>query len=199
MARPSKPLSKEKRSALIAGGVVVAFAGMLALSFAAVPLYRLFCAHTGFAGTPQVAHEAPKLRGKRDLVVRFDSNVARGLDWDFKPDTDQVTVRTGETKTVFFKVTNRSDHAVTAQAGYNVAPDVVGGYFDKLSCFCFSTQTLGPHETVDMPVVFFLDPALEKDKTMDKVDTVTLSYTFYPVTRSTALEQKPAKTTSPSL
>lgn len=199
MARSSKPLSKEKRSALIAGAAAATFLGMLALSFAAVPLYRIFCAHTGFGGTPQVATEAPQLRGKRDIVVRFDSNVAQGLDWDFRPDTPQITLRTGKTATVFFKVTNRADHAVTAQAGYNVTPDVVGGYFDKLSCFCFSTQTLGPHETVDMPVVFFLDPALEKDKTMDHVETVTLSYTFYPVTRSTALEQKPAKTTPPSL
>ncbi len=199
MAQSSKPLSKEKRGALIGISVAAAFVGMLALSFAAVPLYRIFCAHTGFGGTTQVAHEAPKLRGKRDMVVRFDSNVARGLDWDFQPDTPQITVRTGQTATVFFKVTNRSDHAVTAQAGYNVAPGVVGGYFDKISCFCFSTQTLGPHESVDMPVVFFLDPALEKDKTMDDVETVTLSYTFYPVTRSTALEQKPANTSPPSL
>lgn len=178
------------------------FLGMLALSFAAVPLYRLFCAHTGFAGTTQVAHEAPKLRGKRDLVVRFDSNVARGLDWSFVPDTPQITVRTGQTATVFFKVTNRSDHEVTAQAGYNVTPDVVGAYFDKISCFCFSTQKLGPHETVDMPVVFFLDPALEKEKTMDAVETVTLSYTFYPVARATALDQgasNAGKTNSPPL
>jgi cytochrome c oxidase assembly protein subunit 11 len=199
MTRKSKPLSKEKRAAFIAGGVAAAFLGMLALSFAAVPLYRIFCAHTGFGGTTQVAHEAPKLRGKRDIVVRFDSNIAKGLDWSFVPDTPQITVRTGQTATVFFKVTNRSDQTVSAQAGYNVAPGVVGIYFDKISCFCFTTQTLAPHETVDMPVVFFLDPALEKDKTMDGVETVTLSYTFYPVARSTALEQKPSKTNPPSL
>jgi len=89
-------------------------------------------------------------------------------------------LRTGQTATVFFKVTNRTDHEVAARAAYNVTPGVAGGYFDKLSCFCFSKQQLGPHETADMPVVFFLDPALEKDKTMNAVDTVTLSYTFYP-------------------
>jgi cytochrome c oxidase assembly protein subunit 11 len=187
---PSKPPSREKRSAIIAASVAAAFLGMLGLSFAAVPLYRIFCAHTGFGGTTQVAHQAPKLRGKRDMVVRFDSNVAKGLDWSFVPDTAQITVRTGQTATVFFKVTNHSDQTVSAQAGYNVAPGVVGGYFDKISCFCFSTQTLAPHETVDMPVVFFLDPALEKDHTMDGIETVTLSYTFYPVTSSIALEQK---------
>jgi cytochrome c oxidase assembly protein subunit 11 len=183
---PPNPKTKARRGSLtIAGGVAVCAAAMLALSFAAVPLYRLFCARTGFAGTPHIAKAAPTLRGKRTLVVRFDSNVGPGLAWSFAPETPQIRLRTGETATVFFKVTNNSDRETAAQAMFNVSPDVVGGYFDKISCFCFSTQHLGPHETADMPVVFFLDPALEKDKTMDGVDTVTLSYTFYP-SRSTA-------------
>lgn len=175
-----------RSSGAIAGAVVFCAAVMLALSFAAVPLYRLFCARTGFAGTPHIAKAAPTLRGKRTLVVRFDSNVGQGLAWSFAPETPQISLRTGETATVFFKVTNNSDRETAAQAMFNVSPDVVGGYFDKISCFCFSTQHLGPRETADMPVVFFLDPALEKDKTMDGVDTVTLSYTFYPAKRSTA-------------
>ncbi len=112
--------------------------------------------------------------------MRFDANVGSGLAWNFVPDTPQITLRTGETATVFFKVTNRTGRETAAQAMYNVTPDVAGAYFDKISCFCFSTQHLGPHETLEMPVVFFLDPALEKDKTMDGIDTVTLSYTFYP-------------------
>jgi cytochrome c oxidase assembly protein subunit 11 len=183
----------KKGGKLIAGAVVLAAVGMLCLSFAAVPLYRLFCAHTGFAGTPQVAHEAPKLRGKRTLVVRFDANVGGGLPWSFAPEQEQISLRTGQTATVFFKVTNNSDREVAAQAMFNVAPDNVGGYFDKISCFCFSTQHLAPHQTADMPVVFFLDPELEKDKTMDGVDTVTLSYTFYPAHRSTAQGDTKAK------
>ncbi|MGO9132819.1 MAG: cytochrome c oxidase assembly protein [Methylovirgula sp.] len=199
MARSSQPLTQKRRGTLIASAVAVTFLGMLALSFAAVPLYRLFCAHTGFAGTTQVAHTAPVLRGKRDMVVRFDTNVGKGLPWTFVPDTPEITVRTGQTATVFFKVTNQSDRAVVAQAGYNVTPDQMGGYFDKISCFCFSTQKLGPHETADMPVVFFVDPALEQDKTMDGIDTVTLSYTFYPVARSTALEQGQGKAAVPPL
>lgn len=191
--------SRDRRSAWIGLAVAATFLGMLGLSFAAVPLYKIFCARTGFAGTTQVAKQAPTLRGKRDLVVRFDSNVAKGLPWTFVPDTSQITLRTGQTATVFFKVTSTSDHETTAQAGYNVSPGQVGIYFNKISCFCFTTQTLGPHETVDMPVVFFLDPALEKDHTMDGIDTVTLSYTFYPLARSTALEQKQDKAKSPAL
>lgn len=154
--------------------------GMLGLSFAAVPLYRIFCAKTGFAGTTQVAKVAPTARGKRTIIVRFDSNVAPGLSWRFVPETPQVKLLTGATATVFFKVTNLSDQETAAQAGYNVSPGQTGGYFDKISCFCFTEQHLAPHATMEMPVVFFLDPALEQDKTMNGIDEVTLSYTFYP-------------------
>lgn len=196
MLHPSasrSPSSAKRGSRLIAGGVVVAVAAMLALSFAAVPLYRLFCAKTGFAGTTQTAKAAPALRGKRTIIVRFDTNVGKGLAWSFVPDTPQIALRTGETATVFFKVTNRTDRETAAQAMYNVTPDVAGGYFDKISCFCFSTQHLGPHESADMPVVFFLDPALEKDKTMDGIETVTLSYTFYPAALPTTAVQASGK------
>jgi cytochrome c oxidase assembly protein subunit 11 len=163
------------------GGVIAAGASlaMLALSFAAVPLYRLFCASTGYGGTTQVAEAAPTHQGKRDLVVRFDANVAPGLNWSFEPETPQITLRTGKTATVFFKVANLSDHAVSAQAMFNVGPDSAGAYFDKISCFCFSEQKLDAHETAELPVVFFLDPALERDQGLDAVDAVTLSYTFF--------------------
>lgn len=183
MTTPRAPHSQAPtkwRSGLVAGGAAFIAFAMLGLSFAAVPLYRLFCASTGFAGTPQIAKVAPALRGKRVLTVRFDTNVGRGLAWSFVPDVAEVALRTGETATVFFKVTNRSDRETAGQAMYNVAPDVAGGYFDKINCFCFSKQRLGPHETADMPVVFFLNPDLEKDHTMDRIDTLTLSYTFYP-------------------
>jgi cytochrome c oxidase assembly protein subunit 11 len=164
---------------LIAGLVFGTSLVMLGMSFAAVPLYRMFCAATGFGGTTQVALEAPKLRGQRVLTVRFDANVAPGLAWKFVPDVSQIRLRTGETTTVFFKVTNLTARETSAQAMYNVSPDVSGAYFDKISCFCFTEQHLGPHETMDMPVVFFLDPALEKDKDMKNVAEVTLSYTFF--------------------
>jgi cytochrome c oxidase assembly protein subunit 11 len=175
------PAAPARRRKWIAGLTVLTAVVMLGLSFAAVPLYRLFCATTGFAGTPLIAKEAPAIRGQRVMTVRFDANVGPGLAWSFSPETPQVRLRTGETATVFFKVTNQTDHETAAQAMFNIAPDVAGAYFDKISCFCFSEQHLGPHETADMPVVFFLDPKLEADNTMDGIESVTLSYTFYPV------------------
>jgi cytochrome c oxidase assembly protein subunit 11 len=153
---------------------------MLGLSFAAVPLYRVFCARTGFAGTTQVAKAAPGVEGTRRLIVRFDANVASGLNWRFAPETSQIKLLTGKTATVFFKATNLSGEETAARAVYNVSPGQSGAYFDKLACFCFTEQHLGPHQTAEMPVVFFLDPALEHDETMDGVEEITLSYTFYP-------------------
>jgi cytochrome c oxidase assembly protein subunit 11 len=179
--QPSAPIhsSRDRRRRGIAAGVVLITASMLGLSFAAVPLYRIFCGRTGFAGTTQVAKLAPTIKGKRRLIVRFDTNVAPGLAWRFVPETPQVDLLTGQTATVFFKVTNLSDHETAARAVYNVSPGQTGAYFDKIACFCFSEQHLGAHETMEMPVVFFLDPALEHDETMDAIDEVTLSYTFY--------------------
>jgi cytochrome c oxidase assembly protein subunit 11 len=179
-ASPDQPRARQPRArraiAFVAAGVSLA---MLALSFAAVPLYRLFCASTGYGGTTQVAEAGPTRQGQRDLTVRFDANVAPGLDWSFEPETPQIRLRTGKTATVFFKVANRSDRAAAAQAMYNVGPDSAGAYFDKISCFCFSEQRLDAHETAELPVVFYLDPALERDAGLRDVDTVTLSYTFF--------------------
>lgn len=170
---------RRRRERLIAACVIGGVALMVGASYAAVPLYKAFCQATGYAGTTQVARMAPANRGTHVLTVRFDANVAPGLDWSFKPEVDHVELRTGETSTVFFKVTNRADRETVAQAIYNVAPDAAGAYFNKIACFCFNEQRLAAHETIDMPVVFFLDPALEKDETMAQVSSVTLSYTFY--------------------
>ncbi|ATQ68175.1 MULTISPECIES: cytochrome c oxidase assembly protein [Methylosinus] len=172
-----KGASRHGRSA---GALVLGSLVMLALSFASVPLYRAFCAATGFGGTTQVAKVAPMKAGERRLAVRFDSNVARDLPWSFAPETSRIVARTGETTTVYYKVVNLSDHETTGVAAYNVSPDQAGAYFNKLACFCFSEQKLGPHEAAEWPVVFFLDPALESDETMDRVEEVTLSYTFFP-------------------
>jgi cytochrome c oxidase assembly protein subunit 11 len=175
---------RHQRVALIFSGVV---ACMVGLSFAAVPLYRLFCAATGYGGTTQVAHVAPSEPGKRVLTVRFDANVAPGLPWQFAPETPSISLRTGEPKTIFYKVTNSADHPVSATAAYNVSPDQAGSYFDKLACFCFAEQTLQAHETAEWPVVFFLDPGLEQDEMMRNVGAITLSYTFF------ASQNAPAK------
>lgn len=152
---------------------------MLGASFAAVPLYRLFCAATGYGGTTQTADRAPKARGARKIAVRFDANVAPGLDWRFAPETTEIQVLPGETVTVFFQAENLSDHASQGAARFNVTPDQAGAWFDKIACFCFSEQKLGPHEKAEWPVVFFLDPKLEQDESMAAVDAITLSYTFF--------------------
>ena len=172
-------MAQPVRHTLIAAGVVAVVASMVGLSYAAVPLYRMFCAATGYNGTTQVANAAPQVTGQRSLTVRFDTNIAPGLNWTFEPEINAIQLQTGKTATVFFKVTNRASHAVTGLAQYNVSPDAAGAYFDKLACFCFSEQTLAAGETIDMPVVFFLDPALERDEIMRHVESLTLSYTFF--------------------
>jgi cytochrome c oxidase assembly protein subunit 11 len=167
------------RGVTVPAAAAATVAGMLILAYASVPLYRMFCNATGYEGTPKRVDSAAALQGHRVLRVRFDANIGGGLPWDFAPEQDHIDLRTGKTATVFFKVTNRENHKVTAHAVYNVGPGSIGGYFDKISCFCFTDQTLDAHETVEMPVVFYLDPALEQDESMKGVDEVWLSYTFY--------------------
>lgn len=174
----SKLARSHRRVATTVAGVSLL---MLGMSFAAVPLYAMFCAATGYGGTPRIAKEEASTRGERTLTVRFDANVGGGIDWTFEPEIPLMRLRTGDTATVFYKATNHSSKPVTGIATYNVAPDQVGSYFNKISCFCFTEQTLGPGETMEMPVVFFLDPALEKEESMNKVQSLTLSYTFMPV------------------
>jgi cytochrome c oxidase assembly protein subunit 11 len=177
----SKPGGRKRtNNAVTAAFVVGAVVAMAAAAYAAVPLYYAFCRATGYNGTPRRVAAAPNVFGDRIMTVHFDTNVMSDLPWTFAPETPFVRVRTGETETVYFKVTNHASHAVTGQAGYNVSPDQSAFYFNKIACFCFSTQTLGPNETAEMPVVFYLDPALEKDSTMIGTNSVTLSYTFYP-------------------
>lgn len=152
---------------------------MCGLAAASPPLYRAFCSLTGYEGTPRIGAAAISTAGTRVMHVRFDANVGGTLPWTFEPETPALDLKTGKTATVFYKVTNQSDETITARAVYNVGPPSIGAYFDKIACFCFSNQTLKPHETLEMPVVFFLDPALEKDETMNGVEEVVLSYTFY--------------------
>ena len=177
--RPLQQTSQQRSRNRRAAFAVVAVVGlMLGMSYAAVPLYEMFCRVTGFAGTPRKVEGPAAARGMRVLTVRFDANVSPDVDWSFAPEITSIAARTGETKTIFYKVTNRSNQTVTAMATYNVSPDQAGAYFNKISCFCFTDKTLGPGESMDMPVVFYLDPALEKDETMKFVEGVTLSYTF---------------------
>ena len=153
--------------------------GMIGLSFASVPLYSLFCAATGWGGTTQRATAAPKEAAEAFVTVRFDAETAPDLGWEFRPLTRQIRVRPGEPHEVFFRATNRGSAPVTGNAAYNVTPTKSGIYFDKLQCFCFTAQRLGPGETRDMGVQFFVDPELVKDPSTRDVDTITLSYTMF--------------------
>jgi cytochrome c oxidase assembly protein subunit 11 len=173
---PASPRRRNLTVAVVAAGLAVATLG---LSFAAVPFYFAFCRATGFAGTTQVADHVAGPRGQRTLKVRFNANVAPGLDWSFEPETDVVDARTGATTTVFFRFRNNADRETAAHAVYNVTPEISGRWFDKISCFCFTEQRLGPHESAELPVVFFLDPRLERDRDMDAVGEITLSYTLF--------------------
>ena len=178
MSETSTPRIASHRATFIACCALVGV--MVGAAYAAVPLYRLFCKLTGFGGTTQVATSAPLNALAQTISVRFDANVASGLPWSFKPEAPVTTLKIGETATIFYKITNNAAEAVTAQATYNVQPDLAGSYFNKLQCFCFSDLTLKPGETLDVPVVFFVDPALVADKDIAALDTITLSYTFFP-------------------
>ena len=158
-------------------GAVVA--GMVGLSFASVPLYRMFCAATGFGGTTQRATTAPKEVASAVITVRFDAQTAPDLGWDFHPVEREVKVHPGEQQEVFFRAVNRSAEPVTGTATFNVTPAKSGIYFDKLQCFCFTGQRLGPGESRDMGVVFFVDPDILRDPETQDVHTITLSYTMF--------------------
>ncbi len=163
---------------LIGLGLVVA--GMTGLAFASVPLYRLFCQVTGYGGTTQVADGLdgiPVL--DRTMTVRFNADVQRDLPWWFAPEIPKVEVRLGEPALVAYQARNLADHPVIGTAVYNVAPAQAGVYFNKIECFCFTDQRLLPGQVIDMPVYFFVDPALADDPALDEVGTITLSYTFF--------------------
>jgi cytochrome c oxidase assembly protein subunit 11 len=177
---PTPPRLTRDATVAVICGLVVAL--MVGASYAAVPFYNWFCRTTGFNGTTQVATSAPSAAPlERKIAVRFDSNVAGGLPWKFEPEQTEIEVRIGEVVTVYYTVTNQSARTTTGQAAYNVAPLTVGAYFQKLNCFCFTEQTMAGGEKREMAVVFYVDPELVKDSENDGLNTITLSYTFYPV------------------
>ena len=155
-------------------------AAMVGLAFASVPLYRLFCQVTGFGGTPMRAEAAPgSVAGQ--IGVRFDANINPTLPWRFEPVQRTVRVHPGARTKILYRATNLSARTTTGQAVFNVTPAKAGQYFSKIECFCFTEQTLKAGESVDMPVIFFVDPAIAKDPDANAIDEITLSYTFYPV------------------
>jgi cytochrome c oxidase assembly protein subunit 11 len=153
---------------------------MLALAFASVPLYRVFCQVTGFGGTTQKADAAPGAVAGQ-IGVRFDANIDPALPWKFEPVQETVRIHPGARTTIYYRATNYTARSTTGQAIFNVTPEIAGKYFSKIECFCFTEQTLKPGESVKMPVIFFVDPKLRDDPDTKHIDEITLSYTFYPV------------------
>jgi cytochrome c oxidase assembly protein subunit 11 len=179
MTVPHQKPKSLRRDMIVAGCCGFVVAAMVGASYAAVPFYNWFCRTTGFGGTTQVAEKAPGEVLGRTVNVRFDSNVAPGLPWKFVPEQNEIRLRIGEVATVRYKVINEAARAITAQASYNVSPPLVGAYFTKINCFCFTQQTMQAGETREMAVVFYVDPSIVKDHEQDGLNTVTLSYTFY--------------------
>jgi cytochrome c oxidase assembly protein subunit 11 len=170
---------KRDRKGLIALSLAGLVAGMVGLSFAAVPLYRMFCQATGYGGVPQVAESAPDHVLDRTITVRFDANVDRALPWTFAPEQNRMDLRIGESGLAFFKAHNNTDKPVSGTAGFNVSPEIAGRYFTKVECFCFKQQILAAGESIEMPVTFFIDPKIVEDESTKTISEITLSYTFY--------------------
>jgi cytochrome c oxidase assembly protein subunit 11 len=178
--------ARAKTSRLIACAAAAVVAVMVGASFAAVPLYRIFCQVTGFGGTPQVVAEADAAAvgvAERSITVTMIGNVNAKLPWSFAPVRPKVRLRLGQRALVYYRATNTSDQAVTGVATFNVTPHKAGPYFAKVECFCFTEQTLAPGESVDMPVTFYVDPDLAQDRKLADVTDIALSYTFFPAAR----------------
>jgi cytochrome c oxidase assembly protein subunit 11 len=181
MSAPITSSDRRRRDVVVAAACGMVAAAMIGAAYAAVPFYNWFCRTTGFGGTPQVASAGPSQILDRKINVRFDANVTGGLPWRFEPEQNSIELKIGEVVTVSYRVVNESARETVGIASYNVSPPTVGGYFTKINCFCFSEQRLKPGEVRDMTVVFFVDPALAKDAEQDGLETITLSYTMYPV------------------
>ena len=159
---------------------LLAFAlGMLAMSYAAVPLYKIFCKVTGYGGTPQISSENDSYKIKEKIDVRFDSTIDRKSVISFEPEVKKIEVQIGENSLAFFKAKNNSDKPITTMSVFNVSPLQAGQYFNKIECFCFEEQVLSANEEVSMPVSFFVDASIKDDKFIKDLQEITLSYTMY--------------------
>jgi cytochrome c oxidase assembly protein subunit 11 len=181
MDKPAIDRRTQRANHIVAAVCLAFFGGMVGAAYASVPLYKLFCQVTGYGGTTQRAER--QYAGRildRDITVRFDTNVAPGVPWEFVPVERQMTMKIGETVEAKFRVHNRFSTPTTARASFNVSPDLAGPYFNKVECFCFNDTTLKPGETLDMPVVFYVDPDIVDLAEMKDTRTITLSYTLFP-------------------
>ena len=176
---PTDP-RKERSNRLVAGVCLAFFGGMVGMAYAAVPLYAMFCQVTGYGGTTQRVEQMSGTILDRTMKVRFDANTA-GLPWDFKPVARAMTMKIGETAQAHYTATNLFDTPTAGRATFNVTPELAGSYFNKVECFCFTDTTLKPGETLDMPVVFYVDPDIADVPELKDITTITLSYTFFPI------------------
>jgi cytochrome c oxidase assembly protein subunit 11 len=174
-----------RKNARTAGIMAMMGVAMLALAFASVPLYRMFCQLTGFDGTPLRAERAPGAVAG-EVGVRFDANISPQLPWKFEPVQETVRIAPGARTQILYRATNLTARETHGEAVFNVSPEIAGKYFSKIECFCFTEQTLKGGQSVDMPVVFYVDPEIRKDPDTSNIDEITLSYTFYPVEKTTA-------------
>ena len=186
------PLEKGRRGLVIAVACGAFAFGMVGAAYAAVPLYRMFCQATGYGGTTQRAEAAPHAAIDSEVLVRFDANASKSVPWAFQPTEREIRVKLGETRQTSYRVVNRSDEVVTAQATYNVTPEAAGIYFNKIACFCFSEQTLQPGESRDMPVIFYVDPKMIESEELKRRPAITLSYTFFPADAAAPVAAAPA-------
>lgn len=173
------PQPDARKNRIVMAALVAVAVAMVGGAYAAVPLYRIFCQVTGFGGTTNVAERPSAKVSERVVTIRFDATV-NGVPWSFQPVKRSVRTHVGETTLAFYRAENRGSEAVTGTATFNVTPLKAGQYFSKIECFCFTEQRLEPGASVEMPVSFFVDPAIEDDRNLDDVKTITLSYTFYP-------------------
>ena len=178
-------MAMNRNSRTVAACVSV-LAVMLGGAYAAVPFYRWFCQVTGFDGTTQRAEAAPGAASERTIRIRFDANVAPGLTWNFGPEDPHIDVKVGETGITTYFAQNYGTVATRGHAVFNVTPEKAGKYFVKVACFCFTDQPLKPGESREMPVNFFVDPAILSDWRADDIKEITLSYTFFPQDDQTA-------------
>ena len=179
------PANLRRTGLMAAGGALL----MLGLGFASVPLYRLFCQVTGFGGTTMRVSEAQAAGVKvaaGSISVRFDGNVDRGMPWKFGPEQTTQEMRIGQRKMALYRAQNLSDKPITGVASFNVSPDLAGKYFNKIQCFCFNQQTLQPGQVVDMPVIYYVAPAILTDPETKDIQQITLSYTFHISAQDTA-------------
>jgi len=182
--------SGTRKNRILLVGLFAVVAAMVGGAYAAVPLYRIFCQVTGFGGTTNVAEKPSATVSSRVMTIRFDATV-NGVPWGFQPVKRSIRTHVGENTLAFFRAENHGDKTVTGSATFNVTPLKAGQYFSKIECFCFTEQRLEPGQSAEMPVSFFVDPAIENDRNLDDVTTITLSYTFYPVKEERQDKPKP--------